>query len=47
MRSRVLLVTFPHHKHVGCQTNRRPSDETCLEEVMQVIIPQLPAPDVR
>jgi hypothetical protein len=43
----VQLENFPHHKHVGQQTNRQPSDETCLEEVMQVIIPQLPPPDVR
>jgi hypothetical protein len=43
----VNLVTFPHHKHVGHQANRQPSDETCLEEVMQVIISQLPVPDVR
>jgi hypothetical protein len=43
----VQLENFPHHKHVGQQTNRQPSDETCLEEVMQVIIPQLPPPNVR
>ena len=35
------LSGFPHHKHVGNQTDRRPSDEVTLEEVMQVIIPQL------
>ena len=43
----VQLENFPYHKHVKQQTNRQPSDETCLEEVMQVIIPQLPPPDVR
>ncbi len=41
------LANFPHHKHVGQQINRQPSDETCLEEVMQVIIPQLPPLDIR
>jgi hypothetical protein len=41
------LANFPHHKHVGQHTNRQPSDETCLEEVMQVIIPQLPPLDIR
>jgi hypothetical protein len=41
------MESFPHHKHVGQQTNMQPSDETCLEEVMQVIIPQLPPLDVR
>ena len=35
------LASFPHHKHVGQQTDRRPSDETSLEAVMQVIVPQL------
>jgi hypothetical protein len=29
------------------QTSRQPSDETCLEDVMQVIIPQLPPPNVK
>jgi hypothetical protein len=42
-----LLANSPHHKHVGQQTNRQPSDETCLEEVMQVIIPQVPPPEAR
>lgn len=32
------LGTFPHHKHVGQQGNLQPSTETCLEEVMQVIL---------
>ena len=41
------LENFPHHRHVGQQPNIQPSDETCLEEVMQIIIPQLPSPDVR
>jgi len=35
------LAKSPHHKHVGQRTERQPSDETCLEDVMQVIIPQL------
>jgi hypothetical protein len=43
----VQLENFPHHKHVEQQTSRQPSDETCLEDVMQVIIPQLPPPDVK
>jgi len=43
----VRLANFPHHKHVGRQSNIQPSGETCLEEVMQVIIPQLSPPDVR
>ena len=37
----VELASFPHHKHVGEQTDRQPSDETDLADVMQVIIPQL------
>jgi len=32
------LPNFPHHKHVGRQENRQPSSETCLEEVMAVIL---------
>ena len=35
------LASFPHHKHVGQQTDRRPSDETTLAAVLQVIVPQL------
>ena len=35
------LASYPHHKHVGQQTDRRPSDETSLEAVMQVIVSQL------
>jgi hypothetical protein len=35
------LATFPHHKHVGEQTDRRSSDETSLEAVMQAIIKQI------
>ena len=35
------LANFPHHKHVGQQTDRQPSAETSLETVMQVIISQL------
>ena len=41
------LANFPHHKHVGQHTNRQSSNETCLEEVMQVIVPLLPPPEVR
>ena len=36
------LPNFPHHKHVGRRENRRPSFETSLEDVMKVIMPQLP-----
>ena len=32
------LVNFPHHKHVGRKENLQPSFETCLEEVMEVIL---------
>ena len=32
----VELASFPHHKHVGEQTNRQLSYETSLEEVLQV-----------
>ncbi len=32
------LKNFPHHKHVGRKENRQPSFETCLEEVMAVIL---------
>ena len=35
------LASFPHHKHVGQKIDRQSSDETSLEEVMRVIIPQL------
>ena len=31
------LETFPHHKHVGSQTNLQSSTETRLEEVMAYI----------
>ena len=37
------LENFPHHKHIGKQENRAPSPETTLEDVMRVIISQLPA----
>jgi hypothetical protein len=33
------LKSFPHHKHVGKQEILQPSDETCLEDVMNVILP--------
>lgn len=32
------MSTFPHHKHVGNQKNLQPSSETCLEDVMTVIL---------
>jgi hypothetical protein len=32
------LENFPHHKHVGRRENLQPSFETCLEEVMEVIL---------
>lgn len=31
------LPNFPHHKHVGTQTNREPSYETTLEQVLTFI----------
>ena len=31
------METFPHHKHVARQRNIQPSDETCLEDVMEII----------
>ncbi len=36
------LANFPHHKHVGRREDRQPSFETCLEDVVKVIIPELP-----
>jgi len=32
------LETFPHHKHVARQDNLQPSAETCLEDVMRVVV---------
>jgi len=32
------LKNFPHHKHVGRKDNLQPSLETCLEEVMKIIL---------
>ena len=32
------LDNFPHHKYVGRQDNLHPPYETCLEEVMEVIL---------
>jgi hypothetical protein len=32
------LDNFPHHKHVGRKENLQPSFETCLEDVMTVIL---------
>ena len=34
----VRLENFPHHKHIGNQSNLQPSHETCLEDVMTVIL---------
>ncbi|MBM3128692.1 MAG: hypothetical protein FJ009_08730 [Chloroflexi bacterium] len=31
------LPNFPHHKHLGQQDQREPSDETSLEQVLNVI----------
>ncbi len=33
------LESFPHHKHINLQINMHPSKETCLEEVMEEILP--------
>jgi hypothetical protein len=32
------LESFPHHKHMDCQENLQVSTETCLEDVMGVIL---------
>ena len=32
------LKNFPHHKHVGRKESLQPSFETCLEEVMEVVL---------
>jgi hypothetical protein len=32
------LETFPHHKHVGWKGDCQNSEETCLEDVMDVIL---------
>lgn len=37
------LPNFPHHKHVGQQDRREPSDETSLEQVLNVIRARLRA----
>lgn len=39
------LANFPHHKHVGQQGNREPSDEKRLEDVMKVILRRMNLPD--
>lgn len=31
------LPTFPHHKHVGSQDNRQPSEETSPEDILAAI----------
>lgn len=33
----VRLPNFPHHKHIGQQNQREPSDETALEDVLAII----------
>lgn len=35
------ISSHPHHKHVGTQSNRQPSDERTLEDVLAVIRQQL------
>jgi len=35
------LENFPHHKHISEQKNILPSQETCLEDVMRIIIGKL------
>lgn len=32
------ISTHPHHKHVDKRRNIQPSEETCLEEVIRVIL---------
>jgi hypothetical protein len=32
------LDNFPHHKHIGPRDHLAPSYETCLEDVMEVIL---------
>jgi hypothetical protein len=32
------LENFPHHKHIGHQAHLAPSYETCLKDVMKVIL---------
>jgi hypothetical protein len=32
------LTTFPHHKHVGTQSNLQPSEQTCLEEIIAIVL---------
>lgn len=33
--------SFPHHKHVGSETNVLPSREVCLEDVLEYIHAQI------
>jgi len=35
------IGTFPHHKHVGDRSNRQPSEEHCLENVLRAIVSRL------
>lgn len=32
------LETFPHHKHIGNQASLATSRETCLEDVMEIVL---------
>lgn len=32
------IGTFPHHRHVENQRNIQPSEQTCLEDVIEVIL---------
>jgi len=32
------ISTFPHHKHVENQRNIQPSDQTCLEDVIENVL---------
>jgi len=32
------VVSFPHHKHIGKQSDVRPSQETSLEQVMPIVL---------
>lgn len=35
------VASFPHHKHVERQDNVQPSRETCLEQVMAIVLGQV------
>jgi hypothetical protein len=40
------LANYPHHRHVGAQSSREPSYETCLDDVMRVIEHTIAPPDL-